>query len=143
MTEDEFDRIMDIFDSTIKYNQSLSPPGRTNIPPFQMMNSPIRDKLEAIDMAVYKLIYGYWKEQMVARNSRTIKFGLRVGSSTILEACLHIVTQNEQGNDEDDCEKSVSCRQREEYLVRKTYRCMEYSRTRRSRHELEFGQALL
>jgi hypothetical protein len=96
---------MDIFDSVIHHYQSVSSPGGTNLPPFHGVNSPIQDKLDAIPIEVTNLDQEYGEERKVVRNGRPIISALRVASSTYLESCLLIVTQNSPENNGYDCKR--------------------------------------
>jgi hypothetical protein len=46
---------MDIVESVIHHEQSVSSPGGTNLPPSHGVNSPFQDKLDAIPMVVANL----------------------------------------------------------------------------------------
>jgi hypothetical protein len=143
--EDEFEGIMDIFDSVVHHYRSVSSPGGTNFRLFQEVKSPIEDKLDAKPMEPASLDLVYWEEQMVVRNGRPIICALRVSSPTCLQSCLLIGTLKVQGNDGVDCELYILFRQREVSPVRKPLRTNGRSNAKLSglRNERYFARGLL
>jgi len=84
ITEEEFETIMDLYESTIQQNQPFLSLDVSNILPFQEMEHAFDDNLEANLKAVAKLVYSYWKEQKIVRDGRSIIPALRVSSSVCL-----------------------------------------------------------
>jgi hypothetical protein len=96
-------------------------------------------------MVVATLHRVYGEERKVVRNGRPIISALGVASPAKLESFLLIVTQNEPGNNGDDCERCAPYRQREGYAVRKTQwtNADSIEKPIALRNELEFPRGLL
>lgn len=72
ITEDEFETIMDLYESTIQQTQPYLSMDVMNIIPFEELEHAFEENLDSNLRAVAKSVYSYWKEQKISRGGRSI-----------------------------------------------------------------------
>ncbi|KAF8534612.1 enhancer of polycomb-like-domain-containing protein [Trichophaea hybrida] len=129
ITEDEFETIMDLYESTIQQTQPYLSMDVMNIIPFEELEHAFEENLDANLRAVAKSVYSYWKEQKISRGGRSII------------PCLKF----EQGNEKDEGDPYVCFRRREVRQVRKTRRTDAQSteKLKKIRQEFETARGLV
>lgn len=128
ITEDEFETIMDLYESAIQQTQPYLSMDVANIIPFEELEHAFEDTLEPPLKIVAKHIYAYWKELKINRGGRTII------------PCLKF----EQG-EKDDGDPYVCFRRREVRQVRKTRRAdhSHSDKLKKLRQEFETARGLV
>lgn len=84
VTEDQFETIMDLYESAIQQTQPYLSMDVTNIIPFEELEHAFEETLDTALKLVAKHIYTYWREQKVNRSGRTIIPSLKVGLIPVL-----------------------------------------------------------
>jgi len=156
ITEDEFETIMDLYESAIQQTQPYLSMDVTNIIPFEELEHAFEETLDPPLKIVAKQIYSYWREQKVNRSGRTIIPCLKVGLILVLIrsppglllavpcTVLTLCVQFEQG-EKDDGDPYVCFRRREVRQVRKTRRTDASStdKLKKIRQEFETARGLV
>ncbi|KAI5803217.1 enhancer of polycomb-like-domain-containing protein [Geopyxis carbonaria] len=130
ISEDDFEAVMDLYESTIQLRQPFLSVDVTSVMSYEEMESSFEEGLEPSLKNIAKLLYSHWKEQKIARGGR---------------ALIPVLKKFEQGNEKDDGDPYVCFRRREVRQVRKTRRTDAQSsdKLKRIRQELETARGLV
>lgn len=97
ISEDDFESVMDLYESTIQLRQPFLSVDVTSLLSYEEMKSAFEEGLEPSLKNIAKLLYPHWKEQKVARGGRAIIPVLKVTSISLYRcSLLKVISLNKE-----------------------------------------------
>lgn len=146
VTEEEFETIMDLYETHIEQAQPYLSMNVNDILPFEDFESTFDENLDANQKAVAKAIYAHWREQKFISGGKSIVPSLKVPLfRPFPRQPYSSAMQSERDSEKDDGDPYVCFRRREVRQVRKTRRTDAQStdKLKKIRQEFETARGLV